>query len=126
LLLGAVVELRLDLADDVVHRLDADRPLLARFQNRGAELLAVEGLTPAVSLDDVRQDVLDVLVGRVPPVALEALAPAPNELAVAPDPRVDDRSEEHTSELQSPDHLVCRLLLEKKKSTEGHKQCAND
>src|SRR5207244_13204863 len=26
-----------------------------------------------------------------------------------------DRSEEHTSELQSPDHLVCRLLLEKKK-----------
>src|SRR5207244_13357177 len=27
----------------------------------------------------------------------------------------DTRSEEHTSELQSPDHLVCRLLLEKKK-----------
>src|SRR5258708_19921886 len=32
-------------------------------------------------------------------------------IAVAP-----DRSEEHTSELQSPDHLVCRLLLEKKKT----------
>src|SRR5258708_10862951 len=33
------------------------------------------------------------------------------------------RSEEHTSELQSPDHLVCRLLLEKKKQTQqksGH------
>src|SRR5258708_19528947 len=28
---------------------------------------------------------------------------------------VEWRSEEHTSELQSPDHLVCRLLLEKKK-----------
>src|SRR5947208_6434504 len=28
---------------------------------------------------------------------------------------VGSRSEEHTSELQSPDHLVCRLLLEKKK-----------
>src|SRR5438876_6131474 len=28
---------------------------------------------------------------------------------------VDRRSEEHTSELQSPVHLVCRLLLEKKK-----------
>src|SRR5258708_28653665 len=28
---------------------------------------------------------------------------------------VATRSEEHTSELQSPDHLVCRLLLEKKK-----------
>src|SRR5438552_14466713 len=32
-----------------------------------------------------------------------------------------ERSEEHTSELQSPDHLVCRLLLEKKK----HKSCAS-
>src|SRR5258708_7340780 len=29
--------------------------------------------------------------------------------------KTDRRSEEHTSELQSPDHLVCRLLLEKKK-----------
>src|SRR5438552_18680623 len=28
--------------------------------------------------------------------------------------KVDDRSEEHTSELQSPDQPVCRLLLEKK------------
>src|SRR5258708_30515768 len=30
------------------------------------------------------------------------------------------RSEEHTSELQSPDHLVCRLLLEKKKKWTIH------
>src|SRR5258708_16683996 len=29
------------------------------------------------------------------------------------------RSEEHTSELQSPDHLVCRLLLEKKKKEQN-------
>src|SRR5258708_14522026 len=29
----------------------------------------------------------------------------------------EQRSEEHTSELQSPDHLVCRLLLEKKKNS---------
>src|SRR5258708_14594348 len=29
------------------------------------------------------------------------------------------RSEEHTSELQSPDHLVCRLLLDKKKKTQN-------
>src|SRR5258708_31076606 len=29
--------------------------------------------------------------------------------------QIEHRSEEHTSELQSPDHLVCRLLLEKKK-----------
>src|SRR5258708_18613842 len=36
----------------------------------------------------------------------------PHAIAVA---RLIERSEEHTSELQSPDHLVCRLLLEKKK-----------
>src|SRR5258708_17616014 len=34
------------------------------------------------------------------------------------------RSEEHTSELQSPDHLVCRLLLEKKKKTVYEKNTA--
>src|SRR5436305_5864424 len=32
------------------------------------------------------------------------------------EPRVSPRSEEHTSELQSRPHLVCRLLLEKKKT----------
>src|SRR6266498_1103536 len=34
---------------------------------------------------------------------------------------VDDRSEEHTSELQSRPHLVCRLLLEKKKENAKHR-----
>src|SRR5258708_29303385 len=33
------------------------------------------------------------------------------------------RSEEHTSELQSPDHLVCRLLLEKKKKNSAMSAC---
>src|SRR5438552_4926714 len=32
------------------------------------------------------------------------------------------RSEEHTSELQSPDHLVCRLLLEKKKKNKKNRK----
>src|SRR5260364_473061 len=35
------------------------------------------------------------------------------------------RSEEHTSELQSPDNLVCRLLLEKKKTNISHPQRVN-
>src|SRR5438552_14808950 len=35
------------------------------------------------------------------------------------------RSEEHTSELQSPDHLVCRLLLEKKKKNHHYKHDTN-
>src|SRR2546422_7355949 len=36
------------------------------------------------------------------------------------------RSEEHTSELQSRLHLVCRLLLEKKKKKKNHKQTVRD
>src|SRR5258708_14851438 len=38
-----------------------------------------------------------------------------SDIAVVGEVALDCRSEEHTSELQSPDHLVCRLLLEKKK-----------
>src|SRR5438876_8552359 len=48
-----------------------------------------------VVLDDQREEVAQHLLGHI---------------------EVGDRSEEHTSELQSPVHLVCRLLLEKKKS----------
>src|SRR5258708_12180476 len=49
----------------------------------------------------------------------------PTERSIPP---VIMRSEEHTSELQSPDHLVCRLLLEKKKKTpilqyRNHQRC---
>src|SRR3712207_7672258 len=41
------------------------------------------------------------------------MSPRPSHQAV--DPLADGRSEEHTSELQSRQYLVCRLLLEKKK-----------
>src|SRR5258708_31630223 len=41
--------------------------------------------------------------------------PADTEARVVAEGCCSARSEEHTSELQSPDHLVCRLLLEKKK-----------
>src|SRR5258708_12439761 len=44
------------------------------------------------------------------PTMLPAAESMPLESAL-----IRQRSEEHTSELQSPDHLVCRLLLEKKK-----------
>src|SRR5258708_34826930 len=40
--------------------------------------------------------------------------------SILPPHRPPLRSEEHTSELQSPDHLVCRLLLEKKKKQRHH------
>src|SRR2546426_6577927 len=48
--------------------------------------------------------------GRAPPTR-----PTPRS-----SPPFRSRSEEHTSELQSPCNLVCRLLLEKKKKTDVH------
>src|SRR5258708_13580266 len=56
-----------------------------------------------------------LLPGRMP----EMVSMPPASMASTPSatmrPAAMARSEEHTSELQSPDHLVCRLLLEKKK-----------
>src|SRR5256885_5555935 len=49
--------------------------------------------------------------------ALLAMPPVIAFGADAPPCRSSLRSEEHTSELQSPCNLVCRLLLEKKKNT---------
>src|SRR5258708_26828332 len=45
-----------------------------------------------------------------PPAWLSAMQLSRDSVTIS-----GERSEEHTSELQSPDHLVCRLLLEKKK-----------
>src|SRR5258708_5697019 len=56
-------------------------------------------------------------VAAPPPVqpvrAVRTGPPSPDSITQAQ--MIAARSEEHTSELQSPDHLVCRLLLEKKK-----------
>src|SRR3989442_1406568 len=62
--------------------------------------------TPEIA-NNVRVRVLKDQVNR-PFVVKEAPAPAAEDVA-------KKRSEEHTSELQSRPHLVCRLLLEKKK-----------
>src|SRR2546429_853882 len=53
---------------------------------------------------------------RVPACHREKTAPI-GSCNTAMRPRLYTRSEEHTSELQSRLHLVCRLLLEKKKKT---------
>src|SRR3989442_5084670 len=61
---------------------------------------------------------------RSPVAALKAIGPGATLAFAYPDPespavllRLSERSEEHTSELQSRPHLVCRLLLEKKTET---------
>src|SRR3989454_5968196 len=78
------------------------------------------------SLHKPRQTSLDrppVLFVRVLDELLERPA---DQLLKRP---VDERSEEHTSELQSPCNLVCRLLLEKKKkktTTTKKKQRSTD
>src|SRR5207244_13413677 len=54
--------------------------------------------------------------GIRPPLSVQAplARPAGPRAYPAQPAAAESRSEEHTSELQSPDHLVCRLLLEKK------------
>src|SRR5258708_14557759 len=60
-------------------------------------------------------DTLSFIIGRqggLRHILAQVKAVAPTNVTVL---LIGERSEEHTSELQSPDHLVCRLLLEKKK-----------
>src|SRR5690348_18078440 len=59
----------------------------------------------SVSLPDGRTVAPEALVGKARPG---------RRFVYSGDTRPCPRSEEHTSELQSPVHLVCRLLLEKK------------
>src|SRR5258708_27551330 len=80
-----------------------DGPAAARAgeRARAGDVAGAEGEGGIVALQEVAAQEL-----------AQALAVLHGELA-RDNPTL--RSEEHTSELQSPDHLVCRLLLEKKK-----------
>src|SRR3712207_8954576 len=71
-----------------------------------AELAPEGGGHPEVTAE-VHLEALDHLAGGVP-----------DHRTLEPD--VGGRSEEHTSELQSRQYLVCRLLLEKKKHKQHH------
>src|SRR3712207_7887349 len=68
--------------------------------------------------------------GPGPPAPAPARGPSRTCSSPAPPSRAPrpgrPRSEEHTSELQSRQYLVCRLLLEKKKKTNTHDPCRTD
>src|SRR5207244_13635490 len=67
----------------------------------------------ASSSHEDRKDAVDQ--ARVPGNTACRAASPPRNVRGGSQRVCNKRSEEHTSELQSPDHLVCRLLLEKKK-----------
>src|SRR5256885_8473559 len=56
-----------------------------------------------------------LIIGAYPGHALEPVTPGQLLAFIQAQEEALERSEEHTSELQSPCNLVCRLLLEKKK-----------
>src|SRR5258708_18068482 len=62
------------------------------------------------------------LAGNKDPATGAWLGPWGEGSSIQLGPSIWFRSEEHTSELQSPDHLVCRLLLEKKKKEKTNKK----
>ena len=70
-------------------------------------------LRPVAKRHGVRHEVAQVAAGD--DAAADAAEARVSAAAAQPQPDADQRSEEHTSELQSPCNLVCRLLLEKKK-----------
>src|SRR2546430_5376466 len=89
-------------------------PYTTLFRSGGVRRVRLADRPAAAEAVDARR------VVRVRRVALEGarerdrLLPVRRELAERLNP--DPRSEEHTSELQSQSNLVCRLLLEKKKT----------
>src|SRR2546422_7077562 len=72
--------------------------------------------------DEGKGKVVDILT---PHVNVVVRYQGGNNAGHTDDVDVRGRSEEHTSELQSRLHLVCRLLLEKKKKRHTDKACHN-
>src|SRR5207253_10091806 len=95
---------------------------LHSFPTRRSSDLIVDALLQRVEASLAAEPVLTVILGggvarnrRLRKAAAERLGARVHLIVPAPDLCTDNRSEEHTSELQSRGHLVCRLLLEKKK-----------
>src|SRR5436190_17300451 len=96
------------------------------LEHAARDLEGVEAGRDAAIDRDLQEDLLDLLLGeavvqRTVDVQLELGAAVQRCTTASPRRRSRrSRSEEHTSELQSHSDLVCRLLLEKKKTEESH------
>src|SRR5690606_42131657 len=71
----------------------------------------IDAITNMVITDERKK-----VVNFSDPIMQQAIIAVVKSDADKKDVTLDDRSEEHTSELQSRENLVCRLLLEKKKN----------
>src|SRR5262245_54952024 len=89
-LLRPVLQRRLDAIGDGFERRHADRPLLARLEEPGDELLPLEPLSRAVLLHHHVRDLVDPLVAGEALPALEAFPPPANHLALARLARIDN------------------------------------
>src|SRR5688500_13434366 len=98
LFLGAILERRFDLVGDALDGRDADGTFFARLEQTGDELLPLEALARAVLLDHHVRDLVDPLVTGEAAAAVEAFAPAADDLPFLALPRVDDLVAEMTAE----------------------------
>src|SRR5258708_20822993 len=89
-------------------------PYTTLFRSVGVHLGRLEAI-------DAQDSSKDEIAEALALVAKRAHVPAKTVIAKGVGRQQANRSEEHTSELQSPDHLVCRLLLEKKKKKNQNK-----
>src|SRR2546427_2418793 len=87
---------------------DAGNPELARIQSEYSDVLALQGTAKAELLAIAR------VLRAKPEMAIDRTKAAGDYCF-----KSSERSEEHTSELQSQSNLVCRLLLEKKKQRQA-------
>src|SRR6267142_1965426 len=89
-LLGTLLQRRLHSIGHRLERRDADRPLFTRFEQPCDQLLPVEPFARAVLLHHHVRNLVDPLVAGEPLPAVEAFAPAPDDLPFLRFARVDD------------------------------------
>src|SRR5690625_3488493 len=100
-------------------RIAAEGSTYIEVSGNDAVLLEVNCETDFVTKNEKFQTLLKDLgkhlIAKKPNSLEDALKQTMDDNGMTVEEHINDRSEEHTSELQSRGHLVCRLLLEKKK-----------